>query len=59
MTETIYSMSSPRRHSSGGIHGRGGHHPVMIMKTYPEFEDGQSIQEAHEILLLGDEYGEV
>jgi hypothetical protein len=31
----------------------------MIMKTYPELEDGQSIQEAHEILLLGDDYGEV
>ncbi|KAG7346235.1 IQ calmodulin-binding motif-containing protein [Nitzschia inconspicua] len=58
ISDTYYSISSPRRHS-GGIHGRGGNNPVMIMKTYPELEDGESIQEAHEVLLLGDEYGEV
>jgi hypothetical protein len=59
MSNTIYSRQSPRRHS-GGIHSRGGKNPVMIMKTYPDLEDGQSVQgEAHEVLLLGDEYGEV
>jgi hypothetical protein len=62
MSETIYSMSSPRRHSSSYFGDGGGIHrnnQIMIMKTYPELEDGQSIQEAHEMLLLGDEYGEV
>jgi hypothetical protein len=60
VSDSMYSRSSPRRHStSGGIYGRGGNNPVMIMKTYPDLEDGQSVQEAHEVLLLGDEYGEV
>ncbi|KAL3923320.1 MAG: hypothetical protein SGILL_001724 [Bacillariaceae sp.] len=61
MSDTIYSRHSPspRRHS-GAMHSRGGKTPVMIMKTYPDLEDGQSVQgEAHEVLLLGDEYGEV
>lgn len=34
--------------------------PVMIMRTYGELEDGQSVAaEAHEMLLLSEEYGEV
>jgi len=48
--------SSPRKHSS--IHGRG-HNAVMIMKTNPDFMDDKTIEEAHEIMLLGDDYGEV
>jgi len=60
VNDTIYSMPSPRRHSSSAtsrVHD--GKNPVMILKTYPDLEDGQSLHEAHEILLLGDEYGEV
>ena len=47
---------SPRKHS--GVHSRGGN-AVMIMKTHPDFMDDQTIEEAHEIMLLGDDYGEV
>lgn len=47
---------SQRKHSS--IHGRGGS-AVMIMKTNPDFKDDKTIEEAHEIMLLGDDYGEV
>ena len=46
----------PRKHSN--IHGSGGN-AVMIMKTNPDFMDDTTIEEAHEIMLLGDEYGEV
>ena len=59
MSDTIYSRQSSRRYS-GGTNRPGRTNPVMIMKTYPDLEDGQSVQgEAHEVLLLGDEYGEV
>ena len=50
------SRSSPRKHPN--VHGRGGNR-VMVMKTQSDFMDDQSIKEAHEILLLGDDYGEV
>jgi hypothetical protein len=55
---------SPRKHSSSpikhsGIYGRGGGKSVMIMKTNPDFADDKTIQEAHEIMLLGADYGEV
>ena len=50
------SISSPRKHPH--IHGRGGNR-VMIMKTQSDFIENHSVNEAHEILLLGDDYGEV
>jgi len=50
------SISSPRKHPN--IHGRGGNR-VMIMKTQSDFIENHSVNEAHEILLLGDDYGEV
>lgn len=46
----------PRKHSN--IHG-SGRNAVMIMKTNPNSMEGTTIEEAHEIMLLGDEYGEV
>eukprot|EP00751_Fragilariopsis_kerguelensis_P029475 CAMPEP_0170928470 /NCGR_PEP_ID=MMETSP0735-20130129/14164_1 /TAXON_ID=186038 /ORGANISM="Fragilariopsis kerguelensis, Strain L26-C5" /LENGTH=215 /DNA_ID=CAMNT_0011329279 /DNA_START=370 /DNA_END=1017 /DNA_ORIENTATION=- len=54
--DTAMLRSSPRKHPN--IHGRGGNR-VMIMKTQSNFIDDQSMKEAHEIMLLGDDYGEV
>ncbi|VEU44142.1 unnamed protein product [Pseudo-nitzschia multistriata] len=48
--------SPPTRHYS--THSCGGK-GVMIMKTNPNFMEDNKIQEAHEVMLLGDEYGEV
>jgi hypothetical protein len=31
----------------------------MVMKTYPNFTQTHSIEEAQELMYLGDEYGEV
>jgi len=45
----------PARQSPGKRHGNS----VMIMKTNPDFMDDRTIEEAHEIMLLGDDYGEV
>lgn len=56
MSETTYMRASPRIHST--VQGRGKS-SVMIMKTFPDLRDGESVAEAHEILLLGDDYGEV
>ncbi len=33
--------------------------PVRIMKTTPDFMDDRTFEEAHEIMLLSDDYGEV
>jgi hypothetical protein len=52
---TSYSRSSPRTHGQ-----YKGKNPIMVMNTYLEPNDGQSVlEEAHEMLLLGEEYGEV
>ena len=47
---------SPRKQTS--LYGRGSK-SVMIMKTTPTFMDDRTVEEAHEIMLLGDDYGEV
>jgi hypothetical protein len=57
MSETTYTRNSPRIQSTG--QGRGKNNSVMIMKTYADILDGESVTEAHEVLLLGDDYGEV
>jgi hypothetical protein len=46
----------PRKHPN--IHGRG-RNAVIIMKTDPDYMGGTSIREDQEIMLLGDDYGEV
>lgn len=56
MSETTYSRASPRFQSK--VKGRNNN-SVMIMKTYADMVDGESVAEAHEVLLLGDDYGEV
>jgi len=48
--------SPPRRHT--GTHSRGGK-GVRILKTHADYMDDNTVQEAHEMMLLGDEYGEV
>eukprot|EP00536_Pseudo-nitzschia_multiseries_P001633 jgi/Psemu1/300888/fgenesh1_kg.21_\ len=48
--------SPQKRHY--GTHGRGGN-GVVIMNTHTDFVDDNTYQEAHELMLLGDDYGEV
>lgn len=58
MSHTTYSKQSPRSRPEGHrVHG--GPVPVMVMKTYPNFSQSLSIDEAQEVLYLGEEYGEV
>jgi len=55
------NMSTPPRPSSrrhSGIHNRGGN-GVKILKSYPDYTDDRTFVEAHEMMLLGDDYGEV
>lgn len=57
MSGTTYTKSSPMHR---GMHGPNNKNPVMIMRTYGDADDDQSYAaEAHEMLLLGEEYGEV
>jgi len=53
--EKMYIPPRPRQSTKKN---RGGN-AVMIMKTTPDFMDDKTIEEAHEIMLLGDDYGEV
>jgi hypothetical protein len=55
-TGTTFSKSSPRSRPEGHrVHGS----PVMVMKSYPNFSPSHTFEEAHEVLYLGDEFGEV
>mmetsp|Transcript_15201 Transcript_15201/g.37501 ORF Transcript_15201/g.37501 Transcript_15201/m.37501 type:complete len:1913 (+) Transcript_15201:313-6051(+) len=61
-TEIQSTMSGMSSYSRPSPRSRQFRHknPVMVMRTYVEPEDGQSVAaEAHEMLLLGEEYGEV
>ena len=61
-TEIQSTMSGVSSYSRPSPRSRQFRHknPVMVMRTYVEPEDGHSVAaEAHEMLLLGEEYGEV
>jgi hypothetical protein len=54
-TGTTFSKSSPRSRPEGHrVHGN----PVMVMKSYPNSSPSHTFEEEHEVLYLGDEYGE-
>jgi hypothetical protein len=56
-SQTTFSKASPRSRPDGQVvHGGSS---VMVMKTYPNFTQTHSIEEAQELMYLGDEYGEV
>lgn len=55
------NMSTPPRPSSrrhSGIQNRGGN-GVKVLKSFPDYRDDRTFVEAHEMMLLGDDYGEV
>jgi hypothetical protein len=55
-TGTTFSKSSPRSRPEGHrVHGS----PVMVMKSYENFSPSHTFKEEHEVLYLGDEFGEV
>jgi len=53
---SIPPRPSPQKRS--GTHSRGGH-AVVVMKSHTDYMENNTFQEAHELMLLGDEYGEV
>mmetsp|Transcript_107304 Transcript_107304/g.160500 ORF Transcript_107304/g.160500 Transcript_107304/m.160500 type:complete len:2227 (-) Transcript_107304:72-6752(-) len=50
-----YARPSPRSYTDHRVSGA----PVVVMKTVPNFTQSYSMEEAHEMLYLGDDYGEV